>query len=50
MEISDRFLGYLPVVVHLQIIGVSKSENPTLGIAGGLTAMSNRLLLWKTTH
>ena len=47
MEISDRFRGYLPVVVDLETGGFSKDDNPILEVACSFVTMRDGQLCVK---
>ena len=47
MEISDRFRGYLPVVVDLETGGLSKQDNPILEVACSFVTMRDGQLCIK---
>jgi ribonuclease T len=47
MEISDRFRGYLPVVVDLETGGFSKDDNPILEVACSFVTMRDDQLCLK---
>ena len=47
MEISDRFRGYLPVVVDLETGGFNKDDNPILEVACSFVTMRDGQLCVK---
>lgn len=49
MELSDRFRGYLPVVVDLETGGFSKEDNPILEVACSFLTMRDDQLCVKDT-
>ena len=49
MEISDRFRGYLPVVVDLETGGFSKEDNPILEVACSFITMRDDQLCIKNS-